>query len=71
MALCDGSVLAIPYSIDVHIHDHLGNRADGHVIDWKKFSRSVNLGSIGQGATAGSSSSAETRVDKPPVAPIN
>ena len=37
MALCDGSVHAMNYSIDLLVHDHLGNRADGATIDGKSF----------------------------------
>ena len=33
MALCDGSVLSISYSIEPDIHARLGNRSDGKVID--------------------------------------
>ncbi|MCG2682818.1 MAG: DUF1559 domain-containing protein [Planctomycetales bacterium] len=37
MALCDGSVHKMNYSIDLEIHRWLGNRKDGMVIDGKKF----------------------------------
>ena len=37
MALCDGSVHAMNYSIDLLVHDHLGNRANGATIDGKSF----------------------------------
>ena len=37
MAFCDGSVQLIGYSIDLTIHEHLGNREDGMTIDGKKF----------------------------------
>ena len=33
VALCDGSVRGISYSIDMQIHRHLGNRRDGEVIN--------------------------------------
>ena len=37
MVMCDGSVQQIPYSIDPVIHDYLGGRADGHVVDLNKL----------------------------------
>ncbi len=37
MALCDGSVHLINYTIDLSVHAHLGNRGDGYTIDGKKF----------------------------------
>ncbi len=37
MALCDGSVQAVSYSIDKYIHDYLGRRNDGHVLDKKQM----------------------------------
>jgi hypothetical protein len=37
MALCDGSVKMINYSIALPIHAALGNRSDGTVIDAKNF----------------------------------
>ena len=37
MALCDGSVHVISYSIDPVVHMYLGDRSDGTVIDSKKF----------------------------------
>ncbi len=37
MAFCDGSVHTMNYSIDLTVHDHLGNRADGSTIDAKSF----------------------------------
>ncbi len=37
MALCDGSVRMINYTIDLAVHGYLGNRKDGVVIDGKKF----------------------------------
>ena len=33
MAMCDGSVRAIGYAIDIATHEHLANRHDGEVID--------------------------------------
>ncbi len=37
MALCDGSVHMLNYTIDLGIHALLGNRMDGMAIDEKKF----------------------------------
>jgi hypothetical protein len=37
MALCDGSVRSISYSIDLETHRRLGDRKDGQVIDSSKF----------------------------------
>ncbi len=37
MAMCDGSVHSISYSIDPTVYKHLGGRNDGHVIDGNKF----------------------------------
>ena len=37
MALCDGSVRMVNFSIDPAIHILLGNRKDGQPIDGKKF----------------------------------
>ena len=37
MSFCDGSVHTMNYSIDLLIHDHLGNRADGCTIDGKNW----------------------------------
>ena len=37
MALCDGSVRSISYSIDMVIYARLGNRSDGLVVDGSKF----------------------------------
>ncbi|MCD4728919.1 MAG: DUF1559 domain-containing protein [Pirellulales bacterium] len=37
IALCDGSVHMISYSIDSHVHSYLGNRMDGQIIDGKDF----------------------------------
>ena len=37
MALCDGSVRSMSYSIDPQIHYYLGNREDGNPVDASKF----------------------------------
>ena len=37
MAMCDGSVILINYTIDQDVHRRLGNRLDGRVIDAKEF----------------------------------
>ena len=37
MAMCDGSVHMINYSINLDVHRRLGNRRDGEVIDGKDF----------------------------------
>ena len=37
MALCDGSVRTISYSIDLMTHIHLANRKDGNRIDGRKL----------------------------------
>jgi hypothetical protein len=37
MAMCDGSVRMVNYSIDILTFDHLCNRHDGHAIDPKAF----------------------------------
>jgi prepilin-type N-terminal cleavage/methylation domain-containing protein/prepilin-type processing-associated H-X9-DG protein len=37
MALCDGSVMSISYSIDLETHRCLGNRKDGSTIDGSKL----------------------------------
>ena len=37
MAMCDGSVQFINYTIDLAVHSYLGNRKDGMAIDGKKF----------------------------------
>ena len=37
MALCDGSVQMMNYSINATVHAHLGNRKDGQAIDGKSF----------------------------------
>ena len=39
MAFCDGSVHMIHYGIDPVVHDHLGNRQDGQVIDGNALSQ--------------------------------
>ena len=44
MALCDGSVRMISYSIDMMTHIHLANRHDGQVIDPKKLLSGSNGG---------------------------
>jgi prepilin-type N-terminal cleavage/methylation domain-containing protein len=36
MALCDGSVRMVNYTIDLATYSHLANRCDGQVIDFKK-----------------------------------
>jgi prepilin-type processing-associated H-X9-DG protein len=37
MAMCDGSVRTISYSIDLTTHGYLANRQDGHPIDGSKL----------------------------------
>ena len=37
IALCDGSVHTMSYSIDIDVHTYLGCRNDGNVIDDKNF----------------------------------
>ena len=37
MVFCDGSVQAIPYTIDPVIHDYLGGRNDGHTVNVNKL----------------------------------
>jgi prepilin-type N-terminal cleavage/methylation domain-containing protein/prepilin-type processing-associated H-X9-DG protein len=37
MAMCDGSVRMISYSIDLTVHGYLANRKDGHGIDGSKL----------------------------------
>jgi prepilin-type processing-associated H-X9-DG protein len=37
MALCDGGVRTISYSIDWEVHRRLGNRMDGLPVDQSKF----------------------------------
>ena len=37
MAMCDGSVHAISYSIDLTTYGRLGNRSDNLPIDWSKI----------------------------------
>jgi prepilin-type N-terminal cleavage/methylation domain-containing protein/prepilin-type processing-associated H-X9-DG protein len=37
MAFCDGSVQWINFTIDLAVHQRLGNRKDGLAIDWNKF----------------------------------
>ena len=44
MALCDGSVRMISYSIDMMTHIHLANRHDGYAIDPKKYLSGSNGG---------------------------
>ena len=39
MAFCDGSVHMMNFSMNPKIHDYLGNRKDGHVIDAKTCER--------------------------------
>lgn len=36
MAFCDGSVQTISYSVDPYVHEYLGNREDGQVVDGSK-----------------------------------
>jgi prepilin-type N-terminal cleavage/methylation domain-containing protein/prepilin-type processing-associated H-X9-DG protein len=37
MAMCDGSVRSISYSINLTVHGYLANRKDGHAIDGSQF----------------------------------
>ena len=37
MALCDGSVRSVGYTVDNEIHRRFGNRRDGLPIDPSKF----------------------------------
>ena len=37
MAMCDGSVRVISYTIGPAVQKNLGNRKDGNVIDGKSF----------------------------------
>ena len=37
MAFADGSVRLINYTIDLQVHEWLGNRKDGNVIDGNKY----------------------------------
>ena len=32
MASCDGSVLRVGYDVDPVVHERLGNRADGQIV---------------------------------------
>ena len=37
MVFCDGSVQAIPYTIDYKVHSYLGSRNDGHNVGVNGF----------------------------------
>jgi prepilin-type N-terminal cleavage/methylation domain-containing protein/prepilin-type processing-associated H-X9-DG protein len=39
MCFCDGAVRTVGYTIDAMLHDHLGNRSDGEIIDARAFAQ--------------------------------